>query len=99
MAQKNCFVQGNTTKVAKSELGQLDSKAHTFNHHALLLIYPKLWNLERMWYFGRATTRNVGRLQMCLSIAEERAETRSEEPSKPGTGVWILSHGQWESEK
>ena len=31
---------------------------------------------------------------MCVSIAEERAETRSEEPSKPGTGVWILSHGQ-----
>ena len=36
------------------------------------------------------------RLQMCLTTAEEEAETRAEKPCMPGTGVWILSHRQHE---
>lgn len=38
----------------------------------------------------------AGRLQICLSVAEEEAETRSEEPCLPGTGTWIVSHRQLE---
>lgn len=38
----------------------------------------------------------AGRLQMCLSAAEEKAESRSEEPCLLGTGTWIVSHRQLE---